>query len=60
MAGKSWGEQIRNYVLHPNQTVVDLRSRFTTNHMPLLDGNLEPMLVANLEHHLDQRRSEER
>lgn len=48
-----WGSQIRSYVLHPYKQVKDLRSRFeTTDVNAILDGDLDALLQANLEHFL--------
>lgn len=51
-AGESanWGSQIRNYVLHPYTLVKDTRTKFETNNAQgVLDGDLDPFMVAYLE-----------
>lgn len=49
----AWGNQIRSYVLHPYKQVKDLRSRYETSDIDgILDGNLEPVVNAYLEHSL--------
>jgi peptide chain release factor 2 len=44
-----WGNQIRNYVLHPYKLVKDLRTNVeSTNPEDVLDGNLNTFLEAQL------------
>ena len=46
----SWGNQIRNYVLHPYTLVKDTRTKHETNNAQgVLDGDLTPFMEAYLE-----------
>ncbi len=45
----SWGDQMRNYVLHPYQLVKDLRTEFETgNPQGVFDGDIDPFLEAGI------------
>jgi peptide chain release factor 2 len=54
-SANEFGSQIRNYVLHPYKQVKDLRSNYETSDPDaVLDGNLDPLINAYLEHSLGQ------
>ncbi len=45
----SWGDQMRNYVLHPYQLVKDLRTDYETgNTQAVFDGEIDPFLEAGI------------
>jgi peptide chain release factor 2 len=47
--GRSWGTQIRNYVLHPYQNIKDLRTGHETgNTAAVMDGEIDDFIEAEI------------
>jgi len=47
--GRSWGTQIRNYVLHPYQNIKDLRTGLETgNTTAVMDGEIDDFIEAEI------------
>jgi peptide chain release factor 2 len=47
--GNSWGNQMRNYVLHPYQQVKDLRTGYETgNTQAVLDGDIDTFIESGI------------
>src|SRR5260370_468503 len=47
--GRSWGTQIRNYVLHPYQNIKDLRTGYETgNTAAVMDGEIDDFIEAEI------------
>ena len=54
-----WGQQIRNYVLHPYKMVKDVRTgRETTDAGAVLDGDLDAFMEAYLRTKQQQQQSQ--
>jgi peptide chain release factor 2 len=47
--GRSWGTQIRNYVLHPYQNIKDVRTGYETgNTAAVMDGEIDGFIEAEI------------
>jgi peptide chain release factor 2 len=47
--GRSWGTQIRNYVLHPYQNIKDVRTEYETgNTAAVMDGEIDDFIQAEI------------
>jgi peptide chain release factor 2 len=47
--GRSWGTQIRNYVLHPYQNIKDVRTLYETgNTAAVMDGEIDDFIEAEI------------
>lgn len=57
MVKAEWGQQVRNYILHPYKLVKDTRtSHETSNVLAVLDGDLDAFIETTLKHYSGMRR----